>query len=62
MNVGDLIRRKDMPQIIYRIVGEDICGSRVDLYKWMVEVVTNPRGLRKKGFIFKDDERWEVVE
>lgn len=56
MKIGDLIHRKDMPHIIYRIIGRS-----GDWHAWKIEIVTNPKGLHKAGLVDMDDERWEVV-
>ena len=61
MKVGDLIHRKDMPDIHYRILGES------DKWKdmWSVELITFDRKSRlsvEQGMIDKDDARWEIVK
>lgn len=56
MNKGDIIARKDMPQVKYRITGEN--KKHPDF--WNVAVETPYPGLLKRGMIAKDDDRWEV--
>ncbi len=46
--IGDKIRRKDLPNFIYTIVGEN--------KEW------NAWYISEHGMVFKDDERWEKVE
>ena len=59
MKLGDIIHRKDMPDIYCKIVGEN---KKWDM--WVVEIVSSNIGFRniKKRLIAKDDERWEVVK
>lgn len=58
MKIGDIIARKDMPRIRYRIVGD--AKEWADF--WAVELLGNSRGLMQAGIIAKDDERWDVQE
>ena len=63
MKVGDLIRRRDMSEFHYRILGES------DQWKdmWHVELVMFPLSFKphlliEQGMIAKDDARWEIVK
>jgi len=60
MKIGDVIARKDMPSLPYRIIGEHkewdawiVNNLRVDLPKNVVI---------SKGLVWKDDNRWEIVK
>jgi len=57
MKIGDLIARKDLLHIIYRIVSENEKWNA-----WNVKIVSDPKGLHKEGMVFKDDDRWTVVK
>lgn len=69
VRVGDIIRRKDMPVLIERIVAESDEWGGI----WYVEPLWRSSFLedrkrsakRRKehiiGFIFKDDDRWEIT-
>jgi len=59
MKIGDIIQRKDMPQIWVRIIGEN---DKWDA--WIVELVTQKRGMgkMKEGMVMKNDDRWEIVK
>ena len=55
---GDIIRRKDMPSIRYKVLGP-VAG-----WQNMTEItlVSHNRGLRiKTGMIDSNDDRWEKV-
>jgi hypothetical protein len=57
MKIGDIIYRKDMPQILYRVVGNDRKRKM-----WEVELVSSRKGHSVyKGLIAKGDERWEEM-
>lgn len=56
MKIGDMIRRKDMPSIIYKIVGRN-----PEWHAWKVELVSKTKGVHRQGFIDVDDDRWEEV-
>jgi len=58
MQVGDYIRRKDLPAVQLHITGEDMF-----LNAWVVEFVGEVRRIRQneKRVVFKDDNRWEII-
>ena len=58
MQVGDYIRRKDLPAVQLHITGEDMF-----LNAWVVEFVGEVRRIRQneKRVVFKDDNRWETI-
>lgn len=57
--VGDIIARKDMPQLLCKIIGE--CKDA-----WYVEtmnkILVRKKALLRGGLVYKDDERWVKVE
>ena len=65
--IGDAIRRKDMPQLTFKIIGEGKAWGG----HWIVQALqTKPMekdgwGYKKKpltkGMVFKDDDRLELV-
>ena len=59
MKIGDIIARKDMPWIAYQIVSEN-----TNFPAWNVELAkfSAKKGVHKKGMVFKDDNRWVVVQ
>ena len=60
MKVGDIICRKDIPQVQFRIIGTtpDWQGY------WDVKPLKKYRGVgqMKKPMVAKDDERWVVLK
>lgn len=63
MKTGDLVRRKDMPSMVYKIKGTSTSSDWHNM--WVLELVS-PKSvkarLKSTGMISKDDTRWEVVE
>lgn len=58
MKIGDIIRRKDLPILQYKIVGE-----YRELEIWVAQIIKTPKfKALKTGLIKKEDTRWEVVE
>jgi hypothetical protein len=58
VKIGDVIRRKDMPSILYQIVGTAENWNNM----WEVKLTSKTYGMKlKSGMIDKNDDRWEVV-
>jgi hypothetical protein len=56
MKTGDIIRRRDIPTIQARIVGENPTRRA-----WDVELIGQMEGFgTKASIVFKDDLRWEL--
>ena len=66
MKVGDIIARKDMPQLKCKIVGEQNKGKWGDIWyveeMWVSPFKEDRKRRKRGGFIYKDDERWFVVK
>jgi len=66
MKIGDMIARKDMPQLKCKIVGEsDDWGGIWYVEELYVSWFAEDRKRQKKKsklFITKDDDRWFVVD
>lgn len=55
MKVGDIIYRKDIPSLLFRIVDEN-----KEMKAWLV-ISFQKKGMGKgEGLVFKDDNRWKV--
>ena len=57
MKVSDLIARKDMSSILYKVTGENADWKDC----WDVELFSQAKGVMKAGMIDKDDDMWKVV-
>jgi hypothetical protein len=56
MKIGDIICRKDMPQMQFKIIGENKGWNA-----WVVMPAMKYEGFNKKeGLIQKNDERWKI--
>jgi len=56
MKAGDIIRRKDIPTIQVRIIGDN-----PTLRAWDVELIGQLEGFdTKASIVYKDDIRWEL--
>lgn len=60
LKIGDIIARKDMPQLLCQIVGEN---EEWDMWvvRSLMDGLVKRRLLRRRGMIAKDDDRWYVV-
>lgn len=61
--IGDLISRKDMPSLQFRIISE---SSKSWKGSWLVEFLGKVAWLGHKRtanlLVFKDDDRWQVIK
>lgn len=64
MKIGDIIARKDMPQLKEKIVGESKDWNAWEVISLWTSPFKEDRKRYKKGsisLVFKDDDRWFVV-
>lgn len=57
--VGDIIARKDMPQLLCKIIGEQKDAWYVETLN---KILVKKKALLRGGLVYKDDDRWMKVK